>query len=379
MVRERTGLVIDPYFSATKIEWLLRNAELDGAVFGTIDAWLAFKLTGRHVTDLSNASRTMLFDIRELRWDPELCELFGVDPAALPEPAASAEVYGETSVFGGSVPVAGIAGRPAGGALRPGLLLARRGQEHLRHGQLRSAERRRAAAGGDRGTAVDRRLGNRQRQPRHLRARGVGVRDRRRGAVASRRPRRHLRRGGDRGAGRLARVQRRRLLRSGADRTRLAALGSLRARDDRRADARDRPRPPRSRRRSSRSPTRRSMRCGRRRRRPARRSRRSRPTAAPCGNAWLMQFQADVLGAPVIVPEVAETTALGAAYLAGVATGVWDLAGPQGNVARAGGLRARDVRGRARGAAGAMGRGRGAFSRLGGGVTVLSRKWVGVG
>ena len=111
LVRERTGLVIDPYFSGTKVEWLLRNVpDAKGAVFGTIDSWLAFKLTGRHVTDYSNASRTLLFDIRKLAWDPELCELLGVDPATLPEPVPSAEVYGTTSEFGGEVPVAGIAG-----------------------------------------------------------------------------------------------------------------------------------------------------------------------------------------------------------------------------------------------------------------------------
>ncbi|MDP9228760.1 MAG: FGGY family carbohydrate kinase, partial [Actinomycetota bacterium] len=110
LVRERTGLVIDPYFSGTKIEWLIRNADTEGAVFGTIDSWLTFKLTGRHVSDYTNASRTMLFDIRKLAWDTDLCELMGVDPARLPEPASSAEIYGTTSVFGGEVPVAGIAG-----------------------------------------------------------------------------------------------------------------------------------------------------------------------------------------------------------------------------------------------------------------------------
>jgi glycerol kinase len=111
LVRERTGLTIDPYFSATKIEWLARNVEgAERAVFGTIDSWLLFKLTGRHVTDYSNASRTMLFDIRRLAWDPELCELMGVDPARLPEPLPSAHVYGTTAEFGGEVPVAGIAG-----------------------------------------------------------------------------------------------------------------------------------------------------------------------------------------------------------------------------------------------------------------------------
>jgi glycerol kinase len=111
LVRKRTGLVLDPYFSATKIEWLLRNSEgAERALFGTIDSWLLFKLTGRHATDYTNASRTMLFDIRRLAWDGELCAILGVDPARLPEPLPSSHVYGTTSEFGGEVPVAGIAG-----------------------------------------------------------------------------------------------------------------------------------------------------------------------------------------------------------------------------------------------------------------------------
>jgi glycerol kinase len=120
LVRERTGLVLDPYFSGTKIEWLLRNvdglaarAKEGGVRFGTIDAWLAFKLTGRAVTDYSNASRTLLFDVFGLRWDEDLCALLGVPEAALPEAAPSAQVYGTTrpdSFMGAEVPVAGIAG-----------------------------------------------------------------------------------------------------------------------------------------------------------------------------------------------------------------------------------------------------------------------------
>src|SRR6476469_11268887 len=111
LVRERTGLTIDPYFSGTKIEWLLRNAEgAERAVFGTVDSWLLFKLTGEHVTDYTNASRTMLFDIRKLGWDDELCGLLGVDPARLPQPRPSSCVFGTTSEFGGEVPVAGVAG-----------------------------------------------------------------------------------------------------------------------------------------------------------------------------------------------------------------------------------------------------------------------------
>jgi glycerol kinase len=110
-VRERTGLVIDPYFSGTKIEWFLRNVEgAESAVFGTIDSWLVYKLTGHHVTDYSNASRTMLFDIRRLAWDDDLCGMLGIDPASLPEPVPSAQVYGRTRIFGGEVPVAGMAG-----------------------------------------------------------------------------------------------------------------------------------------------------------------------------------------------------------------------------------------------------------------------------
>ena len=91
LVRERTGLVLDPYFSGTKIEWLLEQrrgtarAGADGrAVFGTVDSWLLFKLTGEHVTDPSNASRTLLYDIAAGRWDPELLELLDVPERALP-------------------------------------------------------------------------------------------------------------------------------------------------------------------------------------------------------------------------------------------------------------------------------------------------------
>ncbi|MGK2878744.1 MAG: glycerol kinase GlpK [Solirubrobacterales bacterium] len=119
LVREQTGLTIDPYFSATKIEWLLQNVEGLAArpaaeiCFGTIDSWLAFKLTGHHVTDYSNAARTMLFDINKLEWSLELCELFGVDPASLPKVQPSLSVFGETDpgLFGGaSIPLAGMAG-----------------------------------------------------------------------------------------------------------------------------------------------------------------------------------------------------------------------------------------------------------------------------
>ena len=110
LFRERTGLVVDPYFSGTKIEWLLQNGVPGDAAFGTIDSWLVYKLTGRHATDYTNASRTLLFNIHSLEWDEELCDLLGVNPGCLPEPLPSAHVFGETGEFGGSLPVAGIAG-----------------------------------------------------------------------------------------------------------------------------------------------------------------------------------------------------------------------------------------------------------------------------
>ena len=161
-MRERTGLVIDPYFSGTKIEWLLRNVEAAReAVFGTIDSWLAFKLTGRHLTDYSNASRTMLFDIRKLAWDPELCELLGVDPSRLPEPVPSSAVYGTTTEFGGEVPVAGIAGDQQAALFGQACHRPGDGEEHLRDRQLRAAQHGRRGAPAGRGAADHGRLGPR--------------------------------------------------------------------------------------------------------------------------------------------------------------------------------------------------------------------------
>lgn len=119
MIRRKTGLVIDAYFSATKLQWLLKHvpgararARAGQLAFGTIDSWLLWKLTdGRcHVTDASNASRTMLFNIRTATWDDELLRLFGVPRAMLPEVRDSIELYGETTALGGSIPIAGIAG-----------------------------------------------------------------------------------------------------------------------------------------------------------------------------------------------------------------------------------------------------------------------------
>ena len=112
LIRARTGLVPDPYFSATKLEWLLRNRGPDGLAFGTVDSWLVWKLTrGRvHATDVTNASRTMLLGLETLDWDDVLLELFGVDRSLLPELRASSEVVGDGEVAGVRAPIAGIAG-----------------------------------------------------------------------------------------------------------------------------------------------------------------------------------------------------------------------------------------------------------------------------
>ena len=111
LIRERTGLVPDPYFSATKLEWLLEHAGAAGDLaFGTIDSWLAWKLTGEHVTDVSNASRTLLLGLDELSWDDELLALFGVPRSVLPTVVSSSGELGQAKLFGATVPLTGIAG-----------------------------------------------------------------------------------------------------------------------------------------------------------------------------------------------------------------------------------------------------------------------------
>jgi glycerol kinase len=321
LVRERTGLTVDPYFSGTKIEWLLRNAEgMERAVFGTIDSWLLFKLTGRHATDYTNASRTLLFDIRRLDWDPELCALLGVDPRRLPEPLPSAHVYGTTSEFGGEVPVAGVAGdqqaalfgqachrtgtakntygtgsfvllntgaeapRPPDGllatvacgtggeaayALEASIFVTGAAVQWLRDGLgilAEAGETEALAASLDSNDGVYfvpalTGLGSPHWDPY---ARGTIV-------------------GLTRGSGRahLARAALEAIAFQTVDAVRAQESAGCRPLEILKADG------------------------------------------GAVANRWLMQFQADVLGAPVVVPEIAETTALGAAYLAGIATATW--------------------------------------------------------
>jgi glycerol kinase len=323
LVRELTGLVLDPYFSGTKIEWLLRNAErTERAVFGTVDSWLAFKLTGRHATDYTNASRTMLFDIHRLAWDEELCEMLGVDPERLPEPLPSASIYGTTSEFGGEVPVAGIAGDqqaalfgqachlpgmakntygtgsfvllntgsraadPAPGllttvacgpgeeaayALEAAIFVTGAALQWLRDGlgvldEAAQSEAMAASLDGNDGVyfvPALTGLGSPHWDPY---ARGTIV-------------------GLTRGSGReqLARAALEAIAYQTVDAVRAQEAASGERLAVLKADG------------------------------------------GAVANRWLMQFQADVLGATVIVPEVAETTALGAAYLAGIATGLWTV------------------------------------------------------
>lgn len=139
MIRKKTGLIIDPYFSATKIRWILdhvpgaqERAEKGELLFGTIDSWLLWKLTeGQvHVTDYTNASRTMLFNIHDLAWDEDILDLLNIPKAILPEVKSNSEVYGKTtsySFYGKEVPIAGMAGDQQAAlfgqlALKPGMV-----------------------------------------------------------------------------------------------------------------------------------------------------------------------------------------------------------------------------------------------------------------
>jgi glycerol kinase len=137
-VKEKTGLVIDSYFSGTKVRWILENvdgarekAEQGKLAFGTIDTWLVWNFTKgeTHVTDVTNASRTMLYNIREGKWDEELLELMNIPKSMLPEVKSSSEVYGhtKTTIFAHEVPIAGIAGDQQAAmfgqmCLQPGML-----------------------------------------------------------------------------------------------------------------------------------------------------------------------------------------------------------------------------------------------------------------
>ena len=324
LIRVRTGLVLDPYFSATKIEWLLQNVEgADRACFGTVDSWLVHKLCGEHVTDFSNASRTMLFDIARRQWDPELCDLFGVDPVTLPEARPSAGTFGTTSEFGGEVPVTGIAGDQQSALF--GQACHQPGSAKNTYGTgsfvlLNSGPETPAPGPGLLGTiawgigdevtyALEASIFVTGAAVQWLRD-GLGIIERAdeteamaaclesndgvyfvpaltglgspywdpyaRGTIV----------GLTRGTGRahIARAALEAIAYQAVDAVRAQEASSGRRLEVLKADG------------------------------------------GAVSNRWLMQFQADMLGVPVVIPEIPETTALGAAYRAGVGAETWDLA-----------------------------------------------------
>src|SRR5690606_26425695 len=121
IIREKTGLVIDSYFSGTKVKWILDNvegarkrADAGDLIMGTIDSWLIWNMTKGelHITDVTNASRTLLFNINTLEWDDELLKLFNLPKSMLPQVKQSSELYGNTNpnFFASKIPIAGIAG-----------------------------------------------------------------------------------------------------------------------------------------------------------------------------------------------------------------------------------------------------------------------------
>jgi glycerol kinase len=333
LVRERTGLVLDPYFSGTKIEWLLRNvdglrerAQTGRAVFGTIDSWMLFKLTGEHATDPSNASRTLLFDIRRGEWDGDLCELLGVPARSLPAVRPSAGELGRLrdGVLPGhdGVPVAGVAGDQQAALFGQACLDPGSGKNTYGTGSfvlLNTGAKPPPVTPGLLATVA---WGIGERLTYALEASifvtgaavqwlrdGLGVIERAeetaalaasvpdndgvyfvpaltglgsphwdpyaRGAIVG------LTRGSSRAH--LARAALEAIAYQTVDAVRAMEESGAAPLAELRADG------------------------------------------GATVNPWLMQFQADVLGVPVVVPEVAETTALGAAYLSGVGAGVLTL------------------------------------------------------
>jgi glycerol kinase len=332
LVRERTGLVLDPYFSGTKIEWLLRNVDglgeraRDGrAVFGTVDAWLTFQLTGEAVTDPSNASRTLLYGLESGEWDPEMCDLLGVPERALPRIAPSAGILGETraeALHGHRVPVAGIAGDQQAALFGQACLDPGLGKNTYGTGSfvlLNSGDSPPAPVEGLLSTVA---WGVEERRTYALEAAifvtGAAVQWLRDGlgVIATAAESEDLARslaGNDdvyfvpaltglgsphwdpyaRGTlvGLTRGSTRAHLARAALESIAYQTVDAVRAME------------------AAGSPPLAELKAD----------------GGATVNRWLMQFQADVLGVPVVVPEVAETTALGAAYLAGVGSGAWSF------------------------------------------------------
>jgi glycerol kinase len=330
MVRARTGLVLDPYFSGTKVEWLLEHvdglrerAESGRAVFGTIDSWLVFNLCGEHVTDPSNAARTLLYDITRGAWDDDLCALFGVPRRALPEVRPSIGAFGTTrpeALHGHAAPVSGIAGDQQAALYGQACLDPGQGKSTYGTGSFVLLNSGAAPPVAPPGLLATVAWGIGARTQYALEASifvtgaavqwlrdGLGIIGEAgetealaaslqsndgvyfvpaltglgsphwdpyaRGTIV----------GLTRGTGRahLARATLEAIAYQSLDAIRAMEQASGRELEELKADG------------------------------------------GATANGWLMQFQADVLGVPVVVPEVRETTALGAALLAGVGAGLW--------------------------------------------------------
>ncbi len=329
LIRRKTGLVIDAYFSATKVQWILQNvkgararAKAGELAFGTIDSWLVWNLTGGqvHITDVSNASRTMMLDIGKCEWDDELLALFGVPRSMLPEVKSSSEVYGVSTLFGAPVPIAGIAGDQQAALF--GQACTKPGMAKNTYGtgcfMLMNTGTRRIASKNNLLTTVAWRIGDRTeyalegsifiagavvqwlrdgleffRSAAEVEALAAGVEDSggvylvpafaglgaphwdqyARGTIVG------LTRGSTKAH----------IARAALDGIVLQVMDVLKAME---ADA-------------------------------GIRLKELRVDGGASANDLLMQLQADLLNVPVIRPKVAETTALGAAYLAGLAVGFW--------------------------------------------------------
>jgi glycerol kinase len=333
LIRERTGLVLDPYFSATKIEWLLRNVDglaeraRDGrAVFGTVDSWLIFKLTGELATDASNASRTLLYNIISGRWDGELLELFGVPEVALPKVVASSGTIGTTrveSLHGHEVPVAGVAGDQQAALFGQACVDPGMGKNTYGTGSfvLQNAGYKAPDPAEGLLTTVAWKIGEGRlvyALEAAIFATGAAVQWLRDGleiiaSAAETEPLAASLESNDdvyfvpaltglgaphwdpyaRGTivGLTRGTTRAHLARAALEAIAYQTVDAVRA-IERACDVE---------------------------------LTELRADGGATANDWLMQFQADVLGVPVIVPEIAETTALGAAYLAGVGTGLWTI------------------------------------------------------
>ncbi len=332
LVRARTGLVLDPYFSATKIEWLLRNlpglrerAAAGQALFGTVDAWLMFNLCGEAVTDPSNASRTMLFNTAEGRWDPELLELFGVPERALPTVGRSCGGVGTTrpeALHGHAVPVTGMAGDQQAALFGQACVYAGNGKNTYGTGSfvLQNAGATSPSPVPGLLSTVAWKLGEQLTYALEasIFATGAAVQWLRDGlgiltSAAESEPLARSLAGNDgvyfvpaltglgsphwdpyargtivgltRGTSKahLARAALESIAYQTVDAVRAIERASARPMETLRADG------------------------------------------GATANTWLMQFQADALGVPVLVPEVAETTAQGAAFLAGVGASLWTI------------------------------------------------------